>query len=170
MFYRLSADLVLIVHLAFILFVILGGLLVLRRPRLVWLHLPAVVWGTLIEFHGRHLPYRADPRNPDRARLRRAPAEHGHLRLLAASAEAVPAPCLTRAMKRRLPLNGNRRTARRFYRMQMLNTSMRSVSPRRTLRMPPWSRVFIPSPVAVFRMAAIDLRVMIICLMLPLGR
>ena len=33
MFYRLSADLVLIVHLAFVLFVMLGGLLVLRRPR-----------------------------------------------------------------------------------------------------------------------------------------
>lgn len=52
MIYRLSADLVLIVHLAFVLFVVLGGLLVLRRPRLMWLHLPAVVWGTLIEFLG----------------------------------------------------------------------------------------------------------------------
>jgi hypothetical protein len=52
MFYRFSADLVLIVHLAFIIFVVLGGLLVLRRPRLMWLHLPAVVWGALIEFLG----------------------------------------------------------------------------------------------------------------------
>jgi hypothetical protein len=52
MFYRLSADLVLIVHLAFILFVVLGGFLVLRRPRLMWLHLPAVVWGALSEFFG----------------------------------------------------------------------------------------------------------------------
>jgi hypothetical protein len=52
MLYRLSADLVLIVHLAFILFVMLGGLLVLHRPRLMWLHLPAVVWGVLSEFLG----------------------------------------------------------------------------------------------------------------------
>jgi hypothetical protein len=52
MFYRLSADLVLIVHLAFIIFVMLGGLLVLRRPRLIWLHLPAVVWGAMSEFLG----------------------------------------------------------------------------------------------------------------------
>jgi hypothetical protein len=56
MLYRLSADLVLIVHLAFIIFVMLGGLLVLRRPRLMWLHLPAVVWGTLIEFLGVFCP------------------------------------------------------------------------------------------------------------------
>ena len=52
MIYRLTADLVLIVHLAFILFVALGGLLVLRRPRLIWLHLPTVVWGALSEFLG----------------------------------------------------------------------------------------------------------------------
>jgi hypothetical protein len=52
MFYRLSADLVLIIHLAFVLFVALGGLVVLRRPRLMWLHLPAVVWGALSEFLG----------------------------------------------------------------------------------------------------------------------
>ena len=56
MFYRLSADLVLIVHLAFVLFVALGGLLVLLRPRLMWLHLPAVVWGALSEFLGMLCP------------------------------------------------------------------------------------------------------------------
>jgi hypothetical protein len=56
MLYRLSADLVLIVHLAFIIFVMLGGLLVLRRPRLMWLHLPAVVWGALSEFLGVFCP------------------------------------------------------------------------------------------------------------------
>jgi len=52
MVYRLSADLLLILHLAFILFVALGGFLVLRLQRLIWLHLPAVVWGTLSEFLG----------------------------------------------------------------------------------------------------------------------
>jgi hypothetical protein len=56
MFYRLSADLVLIVHLAFVLFVALGGLLVLRRPRFMRLHLPAAVWGTLSEFLGVFCP------------------------------------------------------------------------------------------------------------------
>jgi hypothetical protein len=56
MLYRLSADLVLIVHLAFVLFVALGGLLVLRRSRLMWLHLPAAVWGTLSEFLGVFCP------------------------------------------------------------------------------------------------------------------
>ncbi len=56
MFYRLSADLVLIIHLAFIIFVMLGGFLVLLRPRLMWLHLPAVVWGTLSEFLGVFCP------------------------------------------------------------------------------------------------------------------
>ncbi|MFH2120644.1 MAG: DUF2784 domain-containing protein [Pseudomonadota bacterium] len=52
MLYHLSADLILIIHLAFVLFVALGGFLVLRRPRLMWLHLPAVVWGALSEFLG----------------------------------------------------------------------------------------------------------------------
>jgi len=56
MFYRLYADLILIIHLAFIIFVMLGGFLVLRRPRLMWLHLPAVVWGALIEFLGVFCP------------------------------------------------------------------------------------------------------------------
>lgn len=50
MIYRLLADLVLIVHLAFIVFVVLGGILVLRRPRVAWLHIPAVIWGAYIEF------------------------------------------------------------------------------------------------------------------------
>ncbi len=52
MIYRALADLVLVVHLAFVLFVVLGGLLVLRWPRLAWLHVPAAVWGVLIEYTG----------------------------------------------------------------------------------------------------------------------
>jgi hypothetical protein len=54
--YSLLADAVLIAHLLFILFVILGGLLVLRWPRLAWLHVPAVVWGIFVEFSGRICP------------------------------------------------------------------------------------------------------------------
>jgi hypothetical protein len=50
--YHALAILVLAVHLGFILFVVLGGLLVLRRPRLAWVHLPAVAWGVLIEYTG----------------------------------------------------------------------------------------------------------------------
>ena len=52
MIYRDLADLVLLLHLAFVLFVILGGLLVLRRPVIAWLHLPCAAWGVLIEFAG----------------------------------------------------------------------------------------------------------------------
>jgi Protein of Unknown function (DUF2784) len=50
--YQLLADLVLIVHLAFVVFVLCGGLLVLRRQWVAWLHLPAVVWGAYVEFSG----------------------------------------------------------------------------------------------------------------------
>lgn len=52
MIYRGLADLILVVHLAFVLFVVLGGLLVLRWPRVAWLHLPAAIWGVLIEYTG----------------------------------------------------------------------------------------------------------------------
>jgi hypothetical protein len=40
------------VHAGFLAFVVLGGFLVLRRPRLAWLHVPAVLWGAAIEFTG----------------------------------------------------------------------------------------------------------------------
>jgi hypothetical protein len=52
MIHRLLADAVLVLHLAFILFVVLGGFLVLRRPRLAWLHAPVFLWGAAIEFGG----------------------------------------------------------------------------------------------------------------------
>jgi len=54
--YRLLADAVLILHLGFIAFVGLGGLIVLRWPRIAWLHLPAVAWGAWIEFSGSICP------------------------------------------------------------------------------------------------------------------
>jgi hypothetical protein len=44
MHYRLLADGVVLVHLAFILFVVAGSLLVRRCPRLVWLHVPSLIW------------------------------------------------------------------------------------------------------------------------------
>jgi hypothetical protein len=50
--YLLLADLVLIVHLAFVAFVLCGGLLALRWRWIAWLHLPAVAWGAIVEFTG----------------------------------------------------------------------------------------------------------------------
>lgn len=50
------ADLLVVVHFAFVLFVAAGGLLVLRWPRLAWLHLPAAIWGAWIEFSGGICP------------------------------------------------------------------------------------------------------------------
>jgi hypothetical protein len=52
MMYPLLADLVLIIHLGFVVFVLCGGLLVLKWRWLAWLHLPAAVWGAVVEFTG----------------------------------------------------------------------------------------------------------------------
>jgi hypothetical protein len=56
MLYAAAAVLVLLVHLAFVLFVVFGAALVLRRPRLAWLHLPAAAWGVFVELSGRGCP------------------------------------------------------------------------------------------------------------------
>jgi hypothetical protein len=50
--YRILADLVVGVHALFVVFVVAGGLLVLRWPWVAAAHLPAAVWGTLIELRG----------------------------------------------------------------------------------------------------------------------
>jgi hypothetical protein len=52
MLYRFLADAIIIIHLIFILFVILGGLLALRNKRWSIVHLPAVIWAAAIEFKG----------------------------------------------------------------------------------------------------------------------
>ena len=52
MVYRLLADCLVVIHLAFVIFVVAGGLLVLWRPSFRWIHLPAVAWGVFIEFSG----------------------------------------------------------------------------------------------------------------------
>ncbi|HXG12674.1 MAG TPA: DUF2784 domain-containing protein [Gemmataceae bacterium] len=54
--YQLLADLVVVAHFAFILFVLGGGLLVLRWRRLIGLHLPAAAWGAFVEFSGWTCP------------------------------------------------------------------------------------------------------------------
>ena len=56
MLYRVAADAVLLLHLAFIVFAVLGGLLVLKWRWLAWLHLPAAVWAAMIEFAGWYCP------------------------------------------------------------------------------------------------------------------
>ncbi len=73
MTYRLLADLIVLLHLAFVLFVVLGGLLVLARPWLAWLHLPAAVWGGWIETSGWICPL-----TPVENRLRHAAGEAGY--------------------------------------------------------------------------------------------
>ena len=54
--YRLLADLVVVLHLAFLLFTVLGGLLVFRWRWFPWLHLPAATWGMFVELSGRVCP------------------------------------------------------------------------------------------------------------------
>ncbi len=52
MLYHPLANTLVVIHLAFVGFVIFGGLLVLRWPRVKWAHLPAALWGAVIEFWG----------------------------------------------------------------------------------------------------------------------
>jgi hypothetical protein len=68
-----AADALLIAHLAFVLFVVAGGLLVYRWPRLAWLHVPAFAWGAVIEFKNWVCPL-----TPLEQRLRLAAGEGGY--------------------------------------------------------------------------------------------
>ena len=52
MLLSLLADLVLVVHATFIIFVILGGLLFLWQPRIAWVHIPCAIWGAWVELAG----------------------------------------------------------------------------------------------------------------------
>lgn len=56
MFVLILADLIVLLHFVFILFVVTGGLLVLKWPRLIWIHIPAVVWGVIVEWCGLICP------------------------------------------------------------------------------------------------------------------
>jgi hypothetical protein len=56
MVWGLLADAVLLVHLGFVVFVVLGGLLVLQWRGVAWAHLPAAVWGVGIELSGAICP------------------------------------------------------------------------------------------------------------------
>ncbi len=52
MFYKLSADAVVLLHFGFVIFVVAGGLLVLRWHWVALLHVPAVAWAVLLEYLG----------------------------------------------------------------------------------------------------------------------
>lgn len=52
MWYRALADLVLVLHFVFVLFVVLGGFLAFRWPRVAWIHLPLALYGVLVEVIG----------------------------------------------------------------------------------------------------------------------
>ncbi len=54
--YRLLADLVVLLHLAFVLFVVSGGVLALKWRWVAWLHLPAAAWGAAVECGGWMCP------------------------------------------------------------------------------------------------------------------
>ena len=73
MIYRSLADLVLVLHLAFIVFVVAGGLLSLRWRRAPFVHLPAALWGVFVEVSGG-----ACPLTPLENALRRAAGASGY--------------------------------------------------------------------------------------------
>ena len=73
MTYRILADAVLVLHFAFIAFALLGGLLVVRWPRVAWVHLPAPAWAAGIAFFGGICPL-----TPLENRLRAAGGETGY--------------------------------------------------------------------------------------------
>lgn len=50
--YGLLADAVVVIHFGFVLFVVLGGFLALRWPKLAWIHVPSFLWGAGISFLG----------------------------------------------------------------------------------------------------------------------
>ena len=73
MIFRVLADLIVVLHLGFVLFVVLGGALALRWPRVAWVHLPCAVWGALISFAGWICPL-----TPLENRLRRTGGAAGY--------------------------------------------------------------------------------------------
>lgn len=73
MLHRVLADLVLALHLAFIVFVIAGGLAALRWRWMPWVHLPAASWGVFIELSGGVCPL-----TPLEIALRRAAGASGY--------------------------------------------------------------------------------------------
>ena len=72
------ATLVVVAHLLFVAFVVAGGLLALRWPRVAWLHLPAALWGVAIALGGFVCPL-TPLENWLRVRAGQAPYDTGFL-------------------------------------------------------------------------------------------
>ncbi len=53
---RIAAEVIVVLHLVFILFVIVGGLTLFKWPWMIWVHVPAAVWGGLVELVGAPCP------------------------------------------------------------------------------------------------------------------
>lgn len=73
MLYRLLADIVVVTHFVFVAFAVAGGMVALRWPRVVWVHVPCAVWGALIELFGWVCPL-----TPLEVFLRRLGGEAGY--------------------------------------------------------------------------------------------
>lgn len=73
MYDRLAADALLLAHFAFVAFVALGGTLLLRWPKLAWVHVPAALWGALVELFGWVCPL-----TPLEVALRRSAGDAGY--------------------------------------------------------------------------------------------
>lgn len=56
MVYHILANLVVVIHLSFVLFAVLGAFFVLWRRWIIWLHLPAFLWAVWIEYTGGICP------------------------------------------------------------------------------------------------------------------
>ena len=54
--YNVLANTIVLTHFLFIAFVVCGGLLVIRWPRIAFVHLPAAVWGAVVEIFGWNCP------------------------------------------------------------------------------------------------------------------
>lgn len=54
--YRIVADIVLVIHLLFVLFALLGGFLILLWHKAIWIHLPSAAWAVGVEFFGLICP------------------------------------------------------------------------------------------------------------------
>lgn len=73
MSYAFLATAIVVLHIAFVAFVVLGGFLVWRWRWLAWLHVPTVTWGAYVELAGKICPL-----TPLENRFRRLAGEAGY--------------------------------------------------------------------------------------------
>ncbi len=73
MLFRLAADLLMMLHLAFVVFVVVGGFLAWRWRGLAWAHIPCALWGAVVELMGWVCPL-----TPWEVALRRQAGQAGY--------------------------------------------------------------------------------------------